>query len=56
MQTLPLALVTSRSAYGDVDYGVVVASAALAITPPLLVFLFAQRFIVAGISYTGLKG
>ncbi len=36
MQTLPLALVTFRSAYGDVDYGVVMASAALAITPPLL--------------------
>ncbi len=56
MQTLPLALVTFRSAYGDVDYGVVMASAALAITPPLLVFLFAQRFIIAGISTTGLKG
>jgi multiple sugar transport system permease protein len=56
MQTLPLALVTFQSAYGDVDYGVVMASAALAITPPLLVFLFAQRFIIAGISTTGLKG
>ncbi|MEV0286791.1 MULTISPECIES: carbohydrate ABC transporter permease [unclassified Kribbella] len=56
MQTLPLALVTFRSAYGDVDYGVVMASAALAITPPLLVFFLAQRFIIAGISTTGLKG
>jgi multiple sugar transport system permease protein len=56
MQTLPLALVTFRSAYGDVDYGVVMASTVLAVTPPLLVFLFAQRFIIQGISSTGLKG
>ncbi|WP_026930830.1 carbohydrate ABC transporter permease [Glycomyces tenuis] len=56
MQTLPLALITFRSAYGDSEYGVVMASTILAITPPLLVFLFAQRFIVAGISNTGLKG
>ena len=56
MQTLPLALITFRSAYGDTEYGVVMASTILAIAPPLLVFLFAQRFIVAGISNTGLKG
>ncbi|MCD0445419.1 carbohydrate ABC transporter permease [Glycomyces sp. A-F 0318] len=56
MQTLPLALITFRSAYGDNEYGVVMASTILAIAPPLLVFLFAQRFIVAGISNTGLKG
>lgn len=56
MQTLPLALVTFRSAYGDIDYGVVMASTVLAVTPPLLVFLFAQRFIIQGISSTGLKG
>ncbi|THV34681.1 carbohydrate ABC transporter permease [Glycomyces buryatensis] len=56
MQTLPLALITFRSAYGDSEYGVVMASTILAITPPLLVFLFAQRFIVQGISNTGLKG
>ncbi|GAB2611899.1 carbohydrate ABC transporter permease [Kribbella endophytica] len=56
MQTLPLALVTFRSAYGDIDYGVVMASTILAVTPPLLVFLLAQRFIIQGISSTGLKG
>lgn len=56
MQTLPLALITFRAAYGDSEYGVVMASTLLAIAPPLLVFLFAQRFIIAGISNTGLKG
>ncbi|NUQ90173.1 MAG: carbohydrate ABC transporter permease [Glycomyces artemisiae] len=56
MQTLPLALITFRSAYGDSEYGVVMASTILAITPPLLIFLLAQRFIVQGISNTGLKG
>lgn len=56
MQTLPLALITFRSAYGDTEYGVVMASTVLAITPPLLVFVFAQRFIIQGITRTGLKG
>jgi ABC-type glycerol-3-phosphate transport system permease component len=32
------------------------ASTVLAVTPPLLDFQFAQRFIIQGISSTGLKG
>ena len=55
-QTLPLALITFRSAYQAVDYGTVLASVVVAIAPPLLFFVFAQRFVIAGISRTGLKG
>ncbi len=55
-QTLPLALVTFQSAYGDLDYGTVLASVIVAIAPPLLFFLFAQRLVIQGISRTGLKG
>jgi multiple sugar transport system permease protein len=55
-QTLPLALITFRSAYGALDYGTVLASTLVAVLPPLLFFLFAQRYVIAGISRTGLKG
>jgi multiple sugar transport system permease protein len=53
---LPVALITFRSAYQAVDYGTVLASVVVAVAPPLLFFLFAQRFVIAGISRTGLKG
>jgi multiple sugar transport system permease protein len=55
-QTLPLALITFRSAYGGMNYGTVLASVVLAIAPPLLFFLFAQRLVVQSISRSGLKG
>jgi multiple sugar transport system permease protein len=55
-QTLPLALITFRSAYHAIDYGTVLASTVVAVGPPLIFFLFAQRFVIAGISRTGLKG
>lgn len=56
MQTLPLALITFRSAYSDLDYGTVLASVVLAVTPPLLFFVFAQRMVIQSISRAGLKG
>ncbi len=56
MQTLPLALITFRSAYSDLDYGTVLASVVLAVTPPLLFFVFAQRLVIQSISRAGLKG
>jgi multiple sugar transport system permease protein len=55
-QTLPLALITFRSAYQMLDYGTVLAATLVAVAPPLLFFLFAQRYVIAGISRTGLKG
>jgi multiple sugar transport system permease protein len=55
-QTLPLALITFRSAYQMLDYGTVLAATLLAVAPPLLFFVFAQRYVIAGISRTGLKG
>ena len=55
-QTLPLALITFRSAYQMLDYGTVLAATLVAVAPPLLFFMFAQRYVIAGISRTGLKG
>jgi len=56
MMTLPMALVQFRSSYASMDYGVVMASVLVAVLLPLLVFLFAQDFIIKGMSRTGLKG
>ncbi len=56
MMTLPMALVQFRSSYASMDYGVVMASVMLAVLVPLLVFLFAQNFIIRGMSRVGLKG
>ncbi len=55
-QTLPLALITFRSAYQMADYGTVLASTLVAVAPPLLFFMVAQRYVIASISRTGLKG
>jgi multiple sugar transport system permease protein len=56
MMTLPLALIQFRSAYGSMDYGTVLASVVVAVVPPLLIFIFAQDFIIRGMSRSGLKG
>ncbi|MDO8479673.1 MAG: carbohydrate ABC transporter permease [Candidatus Rokubacteria bacterium] len=56
MMTLPMALVQFRSSYASMDYGVVMASVMVAVLFPLLVFFFAQDFIIKGMSRTGLKG
>lgn len=56
MMTLPMALVQFRSSYASMDYGVVMASVMVAVLPPLLVFLFAQDFIIKGMSRTGVTG
>lgn len=54
--TLPLGLVTLRGVEGTGSISVVLAGVALSIIPILLVFLFAQRFLIEGITLTGLKG
>ena len=55
MATLPagLALFVGQHV---VEYAVVMAGATLALLPLFVVFLFAQRYFVQGISLTGLKG
>jgi multiple sugar transport system permease protein len=54
--TLPLGLITLRGVEGTGSISVVLAGVALSILPILLVFLFAQRFLIEGITLTGLKG
>lgn len=53
--TLPAGLATLRSAYGT-DFPAVMAGAVLASIPVLIIYALAQRYIIAGVSRSGLKG
>jgi multiple sugar transport system permease protein len=54
--TLPLGIVQSQDPLGFVGPAVPLAAAMLAIIPMLVVFLVAQRWIVAGLTRSGIKG
>lgn len=53
---LAIAIVNALSGYEAEDFGAALAAIMFAVVPPLLVFVFCQRFIIQGISRTGLKG
>ncbi len=54
-QTLPAGLATLQSA-NNVRYDLLMAGAVIASVPVLLIYVFAQRFIIEGVSRSGLKG
>ena len=55
--TVTLGLTLFRGAFaGQIQWGPLMAATTLAVIPPLLVFFFAQRHIIGGITGTGLKG
>jgi multiple sugar transport system permease protein len=54
-QTLPPGLSTLQSA-NNVRYDVIMAGAVIASAPVLLLFVMAQRFVIEGVSRSGLKG
>ncbi|MFD2792191.1 carbohydrate ABC transporter permease [Promicromonospora vindobonensis] len=53
--TLPAGLATLRGAYAT-DFPAVMAGAAIASIPVLILFAFVQRFVIAGVARSGLKG
>ncbi|MFI7541158.1 carbohydrate ABC transporter permease [Actinoplanes sp. NPDC049599] len=53
--TLPPGLGTLQGAYG-INYPVIMAGAALASIPALILFMVSQRYIIEGVSRSGLKG
>ncbi len=55
MLTLPLALTLLRSAYSNESYGAITAGAVMSAIPLLLVFIFANRHIVEGVQFSGMK-
>ncbi len=55
IQTLPAGLANLQSA-NSVRYDLLMAGAVIASVPVLLLYVFAQRFIIEGVSRSGLKG
>jgi multiple sugar transport system permease protein len=55
MLTLPPGLATLQGAYTS-EYGQMMAGAVIAAVPVLILYIFLQRFIVASVATTGLKG
>jgi multiple sugar transport system permease protein len=57
LMTLPLALSTLQGVYpGQTQWNLIMAGAVITVTPMLLVFAFAQRWVVEGVVSSGLKG
>ncbi len=54
--TLPLGLTIMRGYLGTGNVAAIMAGISLAVIPILIVFLFAQRYLIEGITLTGLKG
>jgi len=55
MYTLPVALANLNGQHAT-DYGLLMAGAVIVVIPVIVVFLLAQKYIIEGISTTGLKG
>jgi multiple sugar transport system permease protein len=55
LKTIQLALANFRREY-SADYGAIMAGTVCSIVPIIIVYVFAQKYIVRGIAYAGLKG
>ena len=53
--TLPVGLTKLQGAY-TIDYPVIMAGAALASIPVLLLYIFVQRYVIEGVASSGIKG
>lgn len=57
LMTLPLALATLQGLYpGQTQWNLVMAGTVISVVPMILVFLFAQRWVIRGVATSGLKG
>lgn len=55
--TLPLALSTLQGLYpGQTEWNLIMAGTVISIVPMIVVFLFAQRWVIEGVTASGLKG
>jgi multiple sugar transport system permease protein len=55
LKTIQLALANFREEY-SANYGAIMAGTVCSIIPIIIVYVFAQKYIVQGIAYAGLKG
>jgi multiple sugar transport system permease protein len=57
LMTLPVALSTLQGIYpGQTQWNIVMAGTVLATIPTIVVFLFAQRWVIEGVAGSGVKG
>ena len=57
LMTLPLALSTLQGVYpGQTQWNLMMAGAVITVAPMLMIFAFAQRWVVEGVASSGLKG
>jgi len=54
-ETLPKLIAAFSSQYGGMDYGLVCAGGVLAIIPPLLFAILAQRYLISGLTAGAIK-
>lgn len=54
--TIPLGLALMRSSYGLSRFSLIMAATSLFVIPVIVLFFFAQRTFIQGITFTGLKG
>ena len=55
MKTLPIGLQSLQGFYGDGNWAILMSGSVIAALPMLVIFLFAQRYFIEGITLTGLK-
>jgi len=55
MYTLPVALANLSGEYVT-EYGLLMAGSLIVVAPIILIFLFAQKFVIESFAHTGLKG
>ena len=53
---LPLGLVTLQGYLGNGSISVVLAGVALSLVPVMVLYVFAQKYLIEGITLTGIKG
>ena len=57
LYTLPIALLNLQSGtFGELDYGLLVAGAVVAMVPCILLYIALQRFYVQGLAAGAVKG
>jgi multiple sugar transport system permease protein len=55
LKTIQVALASFKEEY-TANYGAIMAGTVISIIPVVIVYAFAQKYIVEGIAYAGVKG
>ncbi|TMJ15280.1 MAG: carbohydrate ABC transporter permease [Bacillati bacterium ANGP1] len=55
MRTLPVGIALFKDPYGNIDYGPLMAAAVISTAPMLIAYAVSQRFMIRGITLTGLR-